>query len=193
MMKPKHTLSSVTVVAATAALLLGSGQDTASRPRKVKPVTVFLLRHAEAGDRSKTNDPGLTAAGELRAKALRRLLGNAGVTHLFATEYKRTQQTLMPLARLTSLKVKVVSSRQRKEQLAALGSLPPGSVAVVAGHSNTVPQLVRGLGGKATNLSTRGLIPNDAFDRLLLVTLPTAKPVEAQTIELRFGTPGRGG
>ena len=186
-MNPKLIL---TALAAT--FLFGSAQDPASRPKKVKPVTVFLLRHAEAGDRSKTNDPELTAAGEQRAKELVRLLGNAGVTHLFATEYKRTQLTLAPLARPTKLKVKVVSSRKREEQLRALRSLPAGAIAVVAGHSNTLPQLVRGLGGRVTNLSRGGLIANDVYDRLFMVALPTGKSVQPQTIELRFGAPSGG-
>ncbi len=128
-MNPKLILTAV--IAAT--VLFGSAQDTASRPKKTKPVTVFLLRHAEAGDRSKTDDPALSAAGEQRAKALARLLGSAEITHLFATEYKRTQLTLVPLARSTSLRVQVISSRKREEQLRALRSLPGGATAVVAG------------------------------------------------------------
>ncbi len=187
-MNAKLILTAVTA----ATLLFGLAQDPASRRSKTKPVTVFLLRHAEAGDRSKTNDPALTAAGEQRAKALARLLGNAAVTHLFASEYKRTQLTLVPLARSTSLRVQVISSRKREEQLRALRSLPGGAIAVVAGHSNTLPQLALGLGGRVTNLSKRGFIAHDAYDRLFMVALPTGKSVQTQTIELRYGA-ARGG
>jgi len=181
------------LIAVTAAtVLFGSAQDPASRPKRTKPVTVFLLRHAEAGDRSKTNDPALTAGGEQRAKAFARLLGSAGVTHLFASEYKRAQLTLAPLATSTKLELKVVSATKREEQLAALRSLPAGAIAVVAGHSNTVPQLVAGLGGRVTELSRRGFIAHDVFDRLFMVALPTSRSVQAQTIELRYGAPSGG-
>ncbi|MHC4513343.1 MAG: histidine phosphatase family protein [Planctomycetota bacterium] len=187
-MKPKLTLT----VLAAAVFFFGAAQDTTSRPQRAKPATVFLLRHAETEDRTKTNDPKLSAAGERRAKALLRLLGNAGVTHLFATDYQRTQLTLAPLATSTKLQVKVISARKSKEQLGALRSLPAGAVAVVAGHSNTVPGLVTGLGGNIRNLSTRGFIANDVHDRLFVVTLPTSRLVQTQTIELRLGAPSGG-
>ncbi len=55
--------------------------------------------------------------------------------------------------------------------ISALRDLPPGSRAVVAGHSNTIPGLVSGLGGQLEGLDDRGHIPHDDYDRLIHVVL----------------------
>jgi phosphohistidine phosphatase SixA len=118
------------------------------QPAPQKPVAVFLLRHAEtAAPTGGGGDPELSEPGKARAQQLARLLGKAGVTHLFASEYARTQATLAPLAGALGLKVETVPAGESARQVAALRALPPGSVAVVAGHSNTVPALVEALGG----------------------------------------------
>ncbi|MEZ5979085.1 MAG: phosphoglycerate mutase family protein [Planctomycetota bacterium] len=156
----------------------------------VEPVVVFLVRHAEKGD-DDARDPGLSAAGERRANELARVLGSAGVTHLFASEYKRTQNTLRPLADAVGHEVEVVSARTPEKQLAAIADLPPGSVAVICGHSNTTPQLAARLvdptGSDAANLG------EDEYDRLFEVVLPARSRVESSTrlapklVELRYG------
>lgn len=130
---------------APAALLAAGTQDQAA---ETGPAAVVLVRHAETGGDTRTDrDPELSEAGEKRAAALAELLGHAGVTHLFASEYKRTQATLAPLAAAVEHEVQVVPARDAAAQIAALEALGPGSIAVVAGHSNTVPALVEALGG----------------------------------------------
>ncbi|MFY0534577.1 histidine phosphatase family protein [Nannocystis pusilla] len=71
------------------------------------------MRHGEkaADDPS---DPSLSPAGEARAKALAELLGHAGVTHLFASEYRRTQATLRPLADAAGLQITVLPAAARR-------------------------------------------------------------------------------
>jgi phosphohistidine phosphatase SixA len=151
------------------------------------PVTVFCLRHAEKG--AGEPDPVLSEAGAARAAALARLLGAAGVTHLFASEYQRTRQTLAPLAAARGLEVTVVSARDLPQQVQQLHALPPGAVAVVAGHSNTVPALVEALGGRIENLEPHPQGPRlgeEQYDRLFAVTrLAAGGPVS--TLELRYG------
>ena len=142
--------------------------------------TVFIVRHAEKAS-DDPRDPRLSAAGEARARALADLLGQAGVTHLFATEYRRTQDTLRPLATATGREITVVSTSDREALLAAIQALPGGSVAVVAGHSNTIPVVVRALGGEV-----RGPLSEDTYDRLFMLTLSPARPGSAQTMELRL-------
>lgn len=134
------------------------------------PVSIFLLRHAEKAT-TNPSDPDLSDAGSARADALATLLEHAGVTHLFATEFKRTQQTLAPLAAKCGRTVSVIPAASMQQQVAALLDLPPGSVAVVAGHSNTIPALVRALGGTVDDLEAGPdgeLLPD--YGRLLLVT-----------------------
>ena len=144
------------------------------------PVHVFLVRHAEK-ERDGTPDPGLTDAGRKRAEELARVLGSAGVTRLYASEFRRTRDTLGPLAEATELNVETIPAGAPDRLTAALRALGGGSVAVVAGHSNTVPALMRALGGDP------GIdqLPEDAYDRLFLVTLPDRGRPKA--LELRYG------
>jgi len=153
----------------------------------VRPTTVIVLRHAEK-EKDDPRDPTLSPAGEARARALAGLLGEAGVTHLFSSEFRRTLATLRPLATAKGLEITVVPSADQAALVTAIEALPAGSVAVVAGHSNTVPALVTALGGEAsgTVASPAGpVLPDDAYDRLFLVIRPARGLV--QTLELRQG------
>ncbi len=62
-----------------------------------KPITVFLIRHAERVDEPK-QDPPLSKAGIERSQALARLLSNAGIKAILTSQYARTKQTAEPLA-----------------------------------------------------------------------------------------------
>ena len=180
----------------TTSVVRASLADEAERPvaaEAVEPVTVLLVRHAEkAADDPR--DPGLTESGEERARAFARLAGSAGVTHLFATPYRRTRATLAPLARLTGLEVADVSAADAAEVAARLRELAPGSIAVVAGHSNTTPQLVRALGAEPSGLVDGPygeMIPEHAYDRLFVVTFAApgtqGEPRAPGLLELRYG------
>lgn len=169
---------------------LGFYQDSRPATAKVEPVTVILVRHAEKA-KDDPRDPSLSEAGLARAVALADLVGKAGVTHLFASEYTRTQRTLAPLAKVSQLEVEVVSARLQPKLLKRLLELEPGSVAVVAGHSNTIPAIASALGATLSNLveTPRGAMLGDGeYDRLFLLTLPPAvtKGVATKTIELRY-------
>lgn len=155
-------------------------------------VTVILVRHAEtAGDTSSGGtDPGLSEAGRARAAALARVLEDAGVTHVYASEFVRTQATVAPLASGVRAEVTLIPARELDAQVAALRALPAGAVAVVAGHSNTIPALVERLGGRMTGLEASerhgALIPHDEYDRLVVVLLESGRDA-APTVELRYG------
>src|SRR5262245_19806045 len=73
---------------------------------------IFVVRHAEradAGMQAQT-DPPLSVAGEARAQKLAAMLADAGVKYIFATEFKRTQDTAKPLAMKTGVAVEQVGS-----------------------------------------------------------------------------------
>jgi len=138
-------------------------------------VRLFLVRHAE---KSKENpgDPVLTEAGVERAAALGRMLAAADVTHLFSTELKRTRATVAPIAKARSLEVASYDGGDLDELAGRLAALPDGSVAVVAGHSNTTPNLFAALGaGTARDLTEHPrygpMIPDSEYDRLYEVVL----------------------
>jgi phosphohistidine phosphatase SixA len=171
------------------ALLADSPPPPSEEP--AKPVTVILLRHAEkevtaADDR----DPALSEVGVERAEALSLLFVKAGVTHLFSSQFRRTKSTLEPLAGALGLDVEVIDARNARRQIAILRALPPGSVAVVAGHSNTVPAFVAALGGELRDLADTPhgkCLGEDEYDRVFLVTLPVGEFAATQVIELRYG------
>ncbi len=112
--------------------------------------TVFVVRHAERADTvagaapAMAADPDLSAAGQARALSLASMLKNAGVTTIFATEYKRTQQTAAPLAAALGITVTTVPSKDTaglvQQVKAASGNV------LVVGHSNTVPDVIVALG-----------------------------------------------
>ena len=177
---------------AIAAVPLIQAPATAQPEQMLEPVSVFLVRHAETASSTRTNrNPELSERGSARGNDLAKLLRAAGVTHLFASEYSRTQGTLSSLAKSHGLEVKVVSAGDSATQLEMLRSLPAGSVAVVCGHSNTVPAMVAGLGGSIADLkdlpAQKQVLDHDEYGRLFLVTLPTSRTVAAKTVELRYG------
>jgi len=158
-------------------LLAGEGTAQAG-----EATTVFLVRHAERAD-DDPRDPHLSETGRERAAALAGLLGHAGVTHLFASEYRRTIETLEPLAARTGVEIVVTPAREGERLSKALRALPGGSVAVVAGHSNTVPELVRGLGGSLTETT----LDEAQYDRLFVVLLSSDPEAAAiRTLDLRY-------
>src|SRR5262245_25473842 len=73
-------------------------------------LTVVLVRHAEKAT-DDPDDPSLSDAGRERALALARLLRGAGVSHLFASEYRRAAATVEPLARMTGVEITRLPAR----------------------------------------------------------------------------------
>jgi phosphohistidine phosphatase SixA len=114
------------------------------------PATIFLVRHAERADTADgaaptmKADPGLSEAGRARAATLAAMLRDARVQQIFVTEYKRTQETAAPLAKAAGL-VPIVLQASDVAGLAAR-LRQGGRNALVIGHSNTVPQVLKALG-----------------------------------------------
>ena len=81
----------------------------------------------------------------MRAVGLWRASG-AKVTGLFATEVKRTQQTVAPLATATGVTATTVVAKDTPGLVKKILAVK-GGVVVVAGHSNTVPGIIQALGG----------------------------------------------
>lgn len=139
-------------------------------------VVVYLVRHAEKLDDSR--DPPLNDVGRARAAALAAMLRDAGVTHVWSTEFQRTQQTAGPLAGSAGLEVASYDPRDLAAFATRLKMIPGRHV--VVGHSNTTPQLVAALGGQAGTP-----IEESEYDRLYVVTLSAGA---TQSILLRFGS-----
>jgi broad specificity phosphatase PhoE len=150
-------------------------------PVAVPPITVFLVRHAEKAT-DDPRDPSLSEAGRRRAGELARVLSDGGVTALFATEYRRTRETLAPLAARTGLPTTIIGAGSLDSLVARLQALPPGSRVAVASHSNLVPLIV----ARLTGVEVKPLTDAD-YDRLYVVTL--TGPGVGTAVVLRYGEP----
>lgn len=102
----------------------------------------IVVRHAEkAADGSR--DPALSTQGEVRAQALSQRLRGTQLVAAYATPYRRTQQTVQPAAGAHGLQVTTYdASLPAAELVAQLRRAHSTGTVLVAGHSNTVPQIV---------------------------------------------------
>jgi broad specificity phosphatase PhoE len=162
---------------------LGGVASADSRPGAAAPIpgvkTIIVVRHAEA-EHQPGGDPSLTPDGRSRALELARVLGDTPLTSVYATHYQRGRQTAAALPRHAGDKPTVIDDVPGT--LAALRAEPWGATALVIGHSNTVPDLVRGLTGSA--------LPEAepiVFDRMWIVTL--ARDGTASLLRLHYGAP----
>jgi len=135
---------------------------------------VIVVRHAEKVDQS--SDAVLSEAGHARARALAALLAKAGVTAVYATQYQRTVQTVQPLADALKLQVQTMPADDTASLVERLRTRHASNVVLVAGHSNTVPEILNRLGHTETVT-----IPADDFGNVFVVVpRPGSSPVVMQ-------------
>jgi phosphohistidine phosphatase SixA len=172
------------------ALSARSPEDPKAPTAAPKPTTIVLVRHAEKDPQGDARDPGLSAEGKARAERLAKMLAAAGVTNLYATEFHRTQDTLAPLAALVKGRVEVTPGAKTADLQKTLDALPAGSIAVVAGHSNTVPAIAAHFGVELPGLEKTAqgmMMPESAFDRVYVLTLPAKESKSPPALlELRY-------
>ena len=107
--------------------------------------TIFLARHAEKAEAAADpKNPDLSAAGRTRAEALGRMLKDAGLVAIFASEYARTQQTAEEVRRASGAAVTIVPAKETAALIDKLTAVKGN--AVVIGHSNTLPEIIKALG-----------------------------------------------
>ncbi len=126
------------------------------------PAMIFVTRHGEKAAEGK--DPNLTPQGQARARALAAILKKVGIKHVFSTATMRTQQTAQPLAQQAGVPVQTYDPGKPAIVIDKIKALSGPTLLV--GHSNTVPDLVKLLGG-APGLP----IADDEFDRLYQVII----------------------
>lgn len=108
--------------------------------------TVLLVRHAEKGSQPARN-PVLTVAGVHRSEVLAKIAEEFQVEGVFATEFKRTQQTIEPAAELVGIRPSIVGALNINDLADTVLHDYQNSVVLIAGHSNTVPAIIARLGG----------------------------------------------
>lgn len=141
---------------------------TVSAAPPVPVTTVILMRHAEKDSATMDGDPPLSAAGIARAKELARVLANANVDVILTTPYRRTRDTVKPLADATKVQaIDVPGAKTYAADVAAMiRTTLAGKTVVVVGHSNTTPAVLRELG-----IANPPSIAESQHDDLFIVTL----------------------
>ncbi len=106
--------------------------------------TVWVVRHAEK-DKSnpQDNNPNLSDEGKIRTADLAKYLKKVKFDAAFATPTKRTHQTLDSL-----VIPKVIDYKDIKSLVDSIKTNYVGKTVIVAGHSNTVLEIIEAFGGK---------------------------------------------
>ena len=114
------------------------------------PTVAIIVRHAEKGT-TPANDPPLTEAGVVRAKALVTLLADAKVQAVITTQLVRTRETGRPTAEARGLTMETVATGgavpAHAKAVADAVRKHAGKTVLVVGHSNTVTHIIEALGG----------------------------------------------
>ncbi len=127
-------------------------------------------------------DPNLSLAGQARSQELARIFGGAGITSIYATQYKRTQQTVKPLADKLGLTAVQVEAQKTPDLIKQIRAAKPGDVVFLAGHNNSVPEIIAALGGPKLPI-----IPETEYDNLFIMTVP--RDGAATLLKMKFGSP----
>jgi len=165
---PRHANNAYLLRFLLAACIVMLGACTTTKPDdKIHPVVEYIVvRHAEKGT-DDARDPSLSETGSARAHALARLLAGTPLDAVYATGYKRTQQTARPAASARGLAVTTYDAELPAATFVAqLRAAHAKGAVLIVGHSNTVPEIVSALSGQTVEP-----MPETAFDRLYRVSI----------------------
>ena len=135
--------------------------------------TIVVIRHAEK-QIGTIDDAPLSPQGEQRATRLAQMFGDAESfgreKRIYVTDTRRSQQTAAGLAQRLGLKPVVLESKSSAGEIARRALRENrGDLAIVIGHGNTVPQIVKEL----SDVDHVPSIGDEEFDTLYVVTVPT--------------------
>lgn len=133
---------------------------------------VYVMRHLDtpAGER----DPDLLPRGRQAAEALATRFGDAPPAAIFITDFRRTRQTVAPLAARLGLTPIIYDAMDVRALVARVRAI--GTPVLIVGHSNTVGGIITALGGESP-----GELGHDAFGDIWRVA------PDGATTRLRIG------
>lgn len=112
-----------------------------------KKITTFiLLRHAEKGS-DDPKDPELKPEGVERANRVVKMLEKTTVDAIYSTTFKRTRNTVAPLAKEKGLDI-LAYEAFKVEEIEKMIEKHAGGTVVISGHSNNIPWIANLLIGK---------------------------------------------
>lgn len=160
--------SLIVLTAAIFAFVVGDVQAQSQK-------TIILVRHAEKADAT-SPDPDLSAAGKERAQRLIKAIGKYRPGAFYSTNFKRTRDTVTPLAAKRKKEVQVYDARKPQELIDQI--LKSGTKrSVVSGHSNTIP-------GLANLITKKDLFKNLDDSEYTVIWLVRIKDGKVNKIEL---------
>jgi len=128
--------------------------------------TYYVVRHAEKETATTmSSDVPLSTAGRQRAEALKNRLQSRNIKYLFATPTLRTNATLQPLSNAIYIPIVAYNNDTLNQFINRLRTIKNSNV-VIAGHSNTVDDIVNTLTGRNY---IAGDLPETAFGDLFIV------------------------
>lgn len=137
----------------------------------------YFIRHAEKDRSDSTNkNPSLTIQGLERANKWALFFKDKNIAAVYSTNYKRTQQTALPIAKEQNLEIISYTAKELiSEKFIANNK---GKNIVIVGHSNTTPELVNNLLGEKKYEDIADSENNNVFIVTLTKNKTTAKRVK---------------
>ncbi len=152
--------------------------------------TIIFIRHAEKAGTG-GDDPPLTERGEARARELGRIMQwvdvDRGVDVIYATQYRRTQDTVRPLALSLGKEIRRYDANDTVSVLNEILTEHKGKISLVAAHGNTIRPMVEELGG-SKHLPD---ITEDEHDNIYVVVIPWFGKVKTLRLPYGYSLPAR--
>lgn len=140
--------------------------------------TFILVRHAEKTDDG-TDDPPLSTKGKERAQDLASMLKQADISAVYTTPYKRTRQTITPIARQKGLDINTYDPSE-STFADSLFAKNKGGTILISGHSNTTPKVANFLLGE----KRFDQFDESDYGNIFIITLKEKR--EAKIVNLRY-------
>ncbi len=148
--------------------------------------TVVFLRYADVA-LGNDSTPGLTVAGQARAQELVRVIGDidvvASIDAIFATQFRNTQETAEPLAKMLQMPVQVIDADNVRGLTDLILQEYKGKIVLVITNRQALPHLIQRFHG-SKNLPP---IEDSEYDNLYIVSIPWYGKVK--TLRLKYGAP----
>lgn len=132
--------------------------------------TYYVVRHAKKATPSDgtvmntPNDPPLSATGQQRAQALKNVLSDKGIRHIYSTNTIRTRSTAQPLSELLNLNIQTYGPRPDSTFIQKMKLLKKNTL--IVGHSNTIDDIANMLAGEQ---KVDGDLPESVYDQLFII------------------------
>ena len=145
---------------------------------QAQSVTVFLTRHAEKA-KNDAKDPDLSEDGKKRADQFVVFFENQKFNRFLSTPYKRTKQTLEPLAKANGKQVVEYSPAAPEKLVEEIRKLENETI-FISGHSNTIPDLVNRFTGK----KDAKMIDDSRYGDLWMLTLVKGEVISVVQLKM---------